>query len=226
MRHSSEDYSYFAYLDVLGYRSLLKEDRENNELVFKEKLINSFNIFNDVNSSIYHYNAISDSIFIRCNNRDRLLDFLSLVKKVYISFIEQGLFLRGGISFGKHFENDRITYSYVLTKAYELEQQVAFYPRIIIDNNIITMMESQKKTLVDSKLILRTGNIYFLNIIDPENWLHIYECAKSMYNTNIESINEDESARIKHMLFQNYLIEMIPSSCEAREPYIKMESSW
>jgi hypothetical protein len=151
---------------------------------------------------------------------------LDLIKKIYIAFIKQGLFLRGGVSYGKHFENDRITYSHVLTKAHELAESVAEYPRVVIYENIVLMLENEKSDLEKSKLILKSGNIFFLNIIDSSNWLEVFDSAKGMYINNKQQINKDERARMKHIWFQNYLIEMKPTNCENKEKYIEIFSSW
>jgi hypothetical protein len=226
MSSSLNDYLYFAYLDVLGYKNFLEDDHKKNELFFKDKLTNAFHIFDDVNGSVFQCKVISDSIFLKCNDRNKFLEFLSLIKKIYISFIEQGLYLRGGVSYGKHFETDRITYSHVLAKAYELEQNVAYYPRVVIDTNIIEMFESSKSDLISSQLIIKTGSIFFLNIVDSDNWVHIFNCAKSIYNANIKNFDINESARIKHILFQSYLVEMMPINSESHEKYIKIERFW
>lgn len=221
MTYSMETYVYFAYLDVLGYKNFLKIDLENSEMKFKDKLLNAFHVFDGVNNAVYRYKAVSDSIFLTCNDREKFIDFLELIKKIYVAFIKQGLFLRGGLSYGKHFENDRITYSHVLTKAHELADSIAEYPRVVIDENIIRMLESKKTDVVNSNLVLKSGNIYFLNIIDTSNWADIFESAKSIYNADIKKINENERVRMKHIWFQNYLFSMKPDNSNDKEIYIE-----
>lgn len=39
MRNETETYTYFAYLDVLGYKNYLTDDLENSEMKFKDKLL-------------------------------------------------------------------------------------------------------------------------------------------------------------------------------------------
>ena len=226
MSNVTETYAYFAYLDVLGYKNYLTDDLKNSEMKFKDKLLNAFHVFDDINNTVYQYKAVSDSIFLKCNNRESLIDFLHLLKKIHVAFIKEGLFLRGGLSYGKHFETDRVTYSHVLTKAHELAEKIAEYPRIVSDKNIILMSEKIRTDLVDSNLILKSGNIYFLNIIDSSNWMDIFESAKSIYISGVEQVNENERARMKQIWFQNYLIEMKPCDCEDKEKYIDFVSSW
>ncbi len=226
MSDDSETFTYFAFLDVLGYKNYLNSDLKKSEMRFKDKLLTAFHVFDDVNNTVYRYKAVSDSIFLTCTNFEKFIDFLELIKKIYIAFIKQGLFLRGGLSYGKHFENDRITYSHVLTKAHDLANSLAEYPRVVIDENIILMLESKKTDIVNSNLVLKSGNIYFLNIIDASNWEDIFESALSIYNNDKIQINEDERARMKQVWFQSYLFEMKPGSCENKEKYIEIFSSW
>ena len=226
MSNVPETYTYFAYLDVLGYKNYLISDLNNSEMKFKDKLLNAFHVFDGINNTVYQYKAVSDSIFLKCTNRESFIDFLYLLKEIYVAFIKEGLFLRGGLSYGKHFENDRITYSHVLTKAHELAEKIAEYPRIVIDNNIILMSEEIKKDILESNLVLKSGNTYFLNIIDSSNWMDIFESAKSIYFNSVEQVNENERTRMKQIWFQNYLIEMKPEDCEDKEKYIEFFSSW
>jgi len=226
MSYDSETYTYFAFLDVLGYKNFLEIDLRNGEMKFKDKLLTAFHVFDDVNSTVYQYKAVSDSIFLKCTEKDKFIEFLELIKKVYIAFIKQGLFLRGGLAYGKHFENDRITYSHVLTRSHDLENSLAEYPRVVIDEYIIQMLESKKTDIVNSNLVLKSGKVYFLNMIDSSNWADIFESARSIYNNDKNQINDDERARMKHVWFQNYLIEMKPGGCENKEKYIEIFSSW
>lgn len=226
MSYDSDTFTYFAFLDVLGYKNFLDIDRENGEMKFKDKLLTAFHVFDDVNSSVYKYKAVSDSIFLTCTKIDEFIAFLELIKNIYIAFIKQGLFLRGGLSYGKHFENDRITYSHVLTRAHDLENSLAEFPRVVIDDNIIQMLEHEKKNIKSSNLVLKSGNVYFLNIIDSSNWPDIFESARSIYNNDKIQINGDERTRMKHVWFQSYLFETKPEGCENKEKYIEIFSSW
>lgn len=89
------DYVYFAFLDVLGYKSYLNEDIQNNALNFKDKLQHAFQVFNDVNGAQYRHKSISDSIFLHCNSEDPI-EFFKLLKKIFVSFAENGVLIRGG----------------------------------------------------------------------------------------------------------------------------------
>ena len=197
------DHAYVAYLDILGYRELLDIDVREGSNIFRDRMIRAFRCFDSVNQSKYQYKAISDSIFICCTERELAQEVLETLRTVFIAFLHEGLLIRGGLSFGQHFQNQTITYSPVLTKAYALESQVAQFPRIMIDTNIIEMFGSLK----DSGLVLKSGENWFLDVVTSDNFKTTWDAANNTHRDNIESIKRNESVRIKHRWFQDYLSE-------------------
>jgi hypothetical protein len=182
-------------------------------------MITAFRVFEGINQTTYVYKAISDSIFIACQNRESAEDFLILLRKVFIAFINEGLLIRGGVSYGEHFQNQTITYSPVLTKAYNLESTIADFPRIMIDSNIIDMFP----TLKDNFITLRTGSYWYLNIATEENYQDLWNAAEVTFNASKQEIEVSEKVRIKHKWFQDYLIEVAEIYRIQRKPsYLKM----
>lgn len=220
------DYAYMAYIDILGYKNLLNLDVKQGTQLFKNKMISAFRVFDGVNQSIYAYKAISDSIFISCHSREAAEDFLVMLRNVFISFLSEGLLIRGGVSYGEHFQNQSITYSPVLTKAYMLESTVAHFPRIMIDDNIVDMFPS----LVNESIVLRTGCNWFLNIATPENYLDLWHFAQHAFSDNKSEIDAHEVVRIKHKWLQDYLLEVAEvCRCQPQARYLgtfdKVEST-
>lgn len=198
------DYAYVAYLDILGYKELLDADVHAGTQTFKDRMTRAFRTFEDINTSRYHYKAISDSIFITCTDRAAAKEFLCVVRDIYISFLTEGLMIRGGVSFGQHFENPSITYSPVLTKAYLLESEIAEFPRIMVDSNLDDMFPELK----NESLILRTGNHWFLNIVTNETFTAVWDAAECAFKSSKPAIQKSERIRIKHRWLQDFLIEV------------------
>ena len=75
-----------------------------------------------------------------------------------------GWMLRGGITIGQFFIDDVMVWGSALVKAYYLEDKVAVYPRIVIDNSIVQEIESEEAL----KEFLRKDfdNLYFLNFLN------------------------------------------------------------
>jgi len=211
------DYAYVAYLDILGYKELLDADVQAGAQTFKDRMTRAFRTFENVNHSVHHYKAISDSIFITCTERAAAKEFLCVVRDVYVSFLVEGLLIRGGVSFGQHFETQSITYSPVLTKAYLLESEIAEFPRIMVDSNVYDMFP----VLKDDRLILRTGSHWFLNVVTNETFANVWAAAKLAYISSKVVIQKSERVRIKHRWLQDYLIEVARKlGIDPPEPYL------
>lgn len=211
------DHAYVALLDILGYKELLGADVGAGTQTFKDKMTRAFRAFETINHSRHPYKAISDSIFITCNERSAAKEFLRVVRDVYVSFLVEGLLIRGGVSFGQHFENQSITYSPALTKAYFLESEIAEFPRIIIDANVFDMFPDLK----DDGVILRTGDYWFLNIVTRETFKKVWTAAEEAYRSSKPAIQKSERVRIKHRWLQDFLIEVSKKfSVDQPVPYL------
>lgn len=198
------DHAYVAFLDILGYKELLAADVRAGTQTFKERMTRAFRTFESVNQSRYAYRAISDSIFISCSERSEAGELLCLLRKVYVSFLTEGLLIRGGVSFGQHFQNQSITYSPVLTKAHALESQVAEFPRIMVDSNILDMYPELKS----ENLVLRSGVSWFLNTVTVDTFDSVWAAAMAACAASKFVIERNERVRIKHRWLQDFLLEM------------------
>lgn len=201
------DYSYMAYLDILGYKQLIDSDIRLGTQTFKEKMISSFKVFDNVNSAKFTRRVISDSIFISCSEREAVFELLKLLREVFCAFLDHGLLIRGGVSYGEHFQNETITYSPVLTKSYLLESKTAIFPRIMVDRNICDMFPS----LYEESFILRTGDSFFLNVLSQETALESLAKSYELYQSQIDQIMISEEVRSKHKWLQDYINDF----CEA-----------
>lgn len=213
------DYVYFAFIDVLGYKSYLDEDISSNSLGFKDRLQSAFQVFNEVNGAQFPHKSISDSIFLHSNSEDPL-EFFKLLKKIFVSFIQKGILIRGGVSYNRHFENSNITYSLALTEAYQLESSAAIFPRILIHQSIIEKLRNQHQTggthlsaIVAEGLLLQEGKSTQLHVLDNGNWNEVYAGCSNIYKQNCVAVDGDNQLRLKHIWLQNYLFNFKPKGC-------------
>lgn len=102
-------YSYVALIDVLAYRSRLENDKKMGQFKLKDDLEGALSVFDTVNSEIFSVQAISDTIILSCNDHNDFLEFISLLKGVFLAFLNKGLFIRGGIAYSKHFQTGKLT---------------------------------------------------------------------------------------------------------------------
>lgn len=196
-------YAYLALLDVLGYSDGLNRDDET----FGNKIYDAFNeVFRYLDMAEYNFEFFSDSIIISCSHQENFIGLLKIIKGTTMSFLKKGFFLRGGIAYDKHIKRGAFTYSHALLRAQYLQPK-ALFPRIIIDNNIIEMFNSANEfpELINSKLICYNNGIYFLNILDKENWSDAYEYASRIFLDNRDYILGKEHELAKHVWFEEYL---------------------
>ncbi len=203
-------YSYVALLDVLGYREYLERDRTTGQFEFKEAMRRALSIFTTVNQVEFGYTAISDTIIVTCSSREKVVDFLRLLKRIQVSFLKEGMFLRGAAVYAQHFQSGNLTYSHALARAYEIEQEAAIYPRIMLDRNIIEMFATTEKEtgLLSSGLVAEWNGAFFVNILDSRNWLAVYSAASEMFERDSAKLVGHESAFAKHVWFENYLFSI------------------
>lgn len=216
---NNESYLYVALIDVLAYRSRLQKDRDSGTLSFKDELQRAMTVLSEVNEADFPYQAISDTIIVSCARRDEFSSFLILLKKMYASFLNQSLLIRGGVAFSQHFKSSNVTYSHALALAYELESQKAIYPRIIIDPNIILMLDQLEIDRSYKLLIAERNGAHFVNVADKDNWSSLYEAALRTYEKDAGMIKGNEEAFQKHLWLQEFLLEH-PCADKVATPYI------
>jgi hypothetical protein len=200
-------YRYFAFLDLLGYRDLIKNDLNNGTEDLRTKLLSAFNSISDINESDVSIKAISDSIFLTLNNETLGFSyFANVLKKLQISFIKNGLLLRGGVAYNKHFENGKVTYSPALVEAYQVESQTAFFPRIVIHSAVIEKLKNEGllSSIIKDRILVQHRNTFQIHFIDDTNWTDLKE-QLSIISSNAESaINQDPKIFAKYWYLQDY----------------------
>lgn len=221
----NSEHLYTALIDVLSYRYRLDRDIQTGNEDFRQDLEQALSVFDGINTSVFGVQAISDTIILTCNSHERIDEFFEIIKKVFFSFMAKSLFIRGGVAYSKHFESGRITYSHAVAKAYELESKSSIYPRIVVDENIVRMHQSSEKLsgFLDNKSVLVQNGIYFLDILDQNNWDEAYTCAKLIYEQDRETILKNENAFLKHAWFETYLFSSNYAGSE-RDRYIESAS--
>ena len=158
-----------AFIDILGFRNYVQQppDKIKHTIhVINDVLSHAINIVRTNNrENIFSIKLFSDCVCIS-SNLDNIQEFLYELAYIQCWFSMHGIFLRGALSKGLHYENDNIIFSQGLIKAYEHEQN-AIYPRIVIERETIQMINSQSTTYV-MKAPDRTSFVDYLNFIYEE----------------------------------------------------------
>jgi hypothetical protein len=129
-----------AFLDILGFRKLVLSNKSialQTINIIDGHINHILNVLKENNEKTFSTKLFSDCICISCEySLENIFYIIYELAFIQLYFSFEGIFLRGALSRGNHFENDRMIFSHGLIKAYELEQ-IAIYPRIIIDKELI-----------------------------------------------------------------------------------------
>jgi hypothetical protein len=170
---------FVCFLDVLGFKekifSIVGDDKKQNDFLSRyiEKVdkivLQSAEIHSDFTTRV-----MSDSIVIACPvAKDKkfalLVDLIDLSCRIQSVLAESGFWVRGAISFGGLFINESHMIGDAIIKAYQLEENHALYPRVIIDPQIIAKYggtTSFCSKVHDSKRFISSGCNEFVRIAE------------------------------------------------------------
>lgn len=206
-----------AYIDLLGMTNRIKTEEKQlvmnklyNLYVFSVKLTKETGIKEnqDIQFKIFSDNIIiAKKLSTSIEQRKRDIRSLLMCAGHFQELTTSdgvGWLLRGGISIGQLFIDEVMVWGEALLKAYYLEDKVANYPRIVIDQNVVT------ETINDKQLAeyLRRDfdNLYFLNFLNDCHFCGemLMNGFKMMQEELGNSIDEKTYQKISwHMNFVN-----------------------
>ena len=189
-----------AFLDILGFKDLVNKSSYNVELQNKLKSVvehlnkiklrnydSKYNINESVGCEVSNF---SDSIIISYpldrNHGGGLFQIIMDCLYLQIELAQVGIYVRGAITSGALYHNERSCFGPALIKAVELEAEMAKYPRIIIEKKCLddgkqyvygnNTIEFESET-IDS-LITKSAdndNIFFINYLVQDGEFHNHE---------------------------------------------------
>lgn len=145
-----------AYLDVLGIRQLIEDNRKGNEHIAIDKIEEMRKIVStssDISDGIedFNYLHISDSFVFVCKPKSviLLIELLSTIQTRIIN--ECNFLLRGAITVGDTIigEDGKFIIGPAYIQAFQLQEDDAIYPRIIADKGVISQLRKSKVSIGD-----------------------------------------------------------------------------
>lgn len=241
-------HSYTLFLDILGYSHKInhvQNDEEANKifslLELIEKLITEYRSLASSNDAYkeyeLHHSFFSDAIVLSFTPKENLkissaeliffnqttLEFIfTWVMNIQIAVLfETGLLLRGGISTKNIFWKDNKVIGPGLIEAYQLEQNEAKHPRIILSKelskdteliNLINSVNSGGDSAYHKHTLLRKDNdIYYYNLVGRL-------LARIVYDSEVPNDVVDDVMAVTHkyLLVQKSTIEHFISESNAK----------
>lgn len=148
-----------AYLDVLGFRSLVEDPKRALDLQdclatiereLTKQLADKKEIYKIVFSDTV---VVATQVVAGSDGRpvvDQFSTFLVRIRNLQFECAKRGHFLRGGVTIGPlHFNHEKPqVVGIAMNRAYDLEK-LAIYPRVIIDPQIICKFAEKRSEFID-----------------------------------------------------------------------------
>lgn len=213
-----------AYIDFLGIKDKMYEDSSFDSLQIIKFLLSGTKRTAGYISSIneignYDIKIFSDNIVIAQKvNKERIGDqIISIVNLIgaiqFWALIQFDFWLRGGITIGELFIDNSIVWGVGLIEAYNIENNLANYPRVILSEKLLRKYETCK---------FETLNLYSLIQEDFDGlWFVDYYYAApnlKMIPLIAESLSEklafyaNKPDRVKQKI--NWTIRLFNSHCQ------------
>lgn len=205
---------FVAYMDILGAKKFINSENSEDYLNKIYQLYNeTISILKANNQNIYRLNTktkiFSDNIIISIPYEEYFGDTTNSINSLYImifvSFfqiiaLKHSLLVRGSIVIDDFYIDENFVYGKALTQAYKLEDEIANYPRIIINPKNISKFN---KSDTQQRILMKdNSNLYYINPFECYfDWIteiekkevlnFISKTLKSMLNkNNDEKINQ------------------------------------
>ncbi len=191
---------YVAFLDVLGFKELVRQSMDNQEIL--NKIDSALNYSRRLQIENYEgtwvmsdygkqVSVFSDSIVISYEMQRSGAAFHILMDLIHLcnDLLGVGMLVRGGVTVGKLIHENNKCFGPAMVEAYGMESDRAIYPRIVVNPLLIERgLEYRSNTWEDEKNYLNgcidmdfDGNMYLdylvqWNEFDDEEIYNLYLC--------------------------------------------------
>lgn len=231
------DERFVAFIDILGFSDVINKTTDSfaeykkikkvlDEIVgiWKDNYygdVARYGVFRDVT-------VFSDSIVISYPLKNSIGGglFHILVDLVHlcIHFLAKDIFIRGGVAYGKVYHDERICFGPAMISAYKLENEMAIFPRIIVDGlalkkgiqfpGIANTPEMEGEYIAN--LLMRDNDsllyLDYLSQVQEFNDIYSYKEFIIRVKEYLEkhlSLNYSIKVRQKYLWFANYYNESV-----------------
>lgn len=221
------------YFDVLGYKNAFEKPEEHKQFLWNMLLsTNSIeSIIRNTNTYIrVQYRTYSDNFLLYFENENideyEALKLLSTIaRKIQLKLLtDHKIIVRGGITVGEFYADDKIVFGQGLIRAVNLEDKIAKNPRIVIDEDCF--QESISKLVETRYLLQDTDGLYYVNYFHSKETLsYLKGYCISLINSNCKyqyNVKDESKIAQKERVITKYLWLLIKfnEACRA----IKEES--
>ncbi|MGC0155514.1 hypothetical protein ACPRNU_23900 [Chromobacterium vaccinii] len=195
------EYGIVGFVDILGFSNIIEEDSKRLEPASLKRILNGLHEAREKSQTEgIRIVSFSDTIILSSElSADHLSKLIEKTIHIQTTLLRQNILTRGGIAFGKHFQNQDTLFSEALIKAYKIETSRAKFPRVVIDADLIDWVINDSETSTEQK---RQIKLKVLKDKDTEFFLD-YLCKKTLA-ASAEVLTKVEAKKITARILEKY----------------------
>jgi len=215
-KFNTEPY-YIAYIDILGYKEIVKRGDEHLAETIDLFLTEAEQIardnqkvcgcITDINEEIF-IKAFADNIII-CTKKYWDILFI-MVGLLQYFMLKKGYYLRGALCHSNLYFGDKFIFGEGIILAHEIESKIAKYPRIILHSSYMKAVNDQK--VVPFSLLASVAGMLPLYLNDFDGYMYV----NYMYIAQFTQLTGYESSIEEMLMFHKEKIERSIKDCEAQ----------
>ena len=222
---------YVAFVDILGFQSKISaigtDDKGFDKVlgalgrILEQKKDNeSDTILNNKDLGV-EVTTFSDCMVISWPAElDNLIPLIVGLIHLQIDLAENDILLRGGVVQGQVYHNDNEVFGPAMNLAYQYESKVAFYPRIIVDADVVKNFRNSLDNeadihLFDGMVKKDFDGFYYIDMLSQDQEFNNPECDYLPWLQHIRSIvveglkNENFSVQSKYQWLKMKLNSLV-----------------
>jgi hypothetical protein len=208
---------FIAFLDVLGFRELLKDADFEKKVQQIVDALEERTEYDRVRHPYLSYLAISDTVIVTAEE-EHSADLLWKICQLQNKLLLLGFCVRGGISFGDvlfYGKPPQNLFGQTLVNAYNNEIERAIYPRVVIDATIEKMIRSDVEARKPGR-----DDIFLLR--DPDGVMFVNQFGRDIVNSN------SRRSKVRDQVPENkkLYVEAIRRGLKTSDTKAKMKWRW
>lgn len=211
--------SIMGIVDILGFKNFVQKEKENSVKTVIEAIRDSIMLNKWAISTTVKYTILSDTIIVYSENvdSDNVFYVIHALGNLQLELLRHRFLCRGALVTAENYINNDIIVSEALIKAHLIEEKIAIYPRIIIDEEVIKIIKPQidsgkimndKKYFTKDAVIRDDDGKYILNTLYliPDIYAYInkdFDYFQNLYEENNMKLYRQSMYEFKKNI-QNY----------------------
>lgn len=230
-------YRIVAFLDVLGFKSMLYEfekealenGNEDDKRLVSQKATDFVNVFREVTNLMdkfdCNYYLFSDNICLTVDphhNNALIVDILFTISNLFRKFSQMGYFLRGGIDYGLMLDEESIAMGVPLANAYIMESEKAIFPRVIMSERFIQFIDDKNldeqnqfniQNFIKKSCEINYVNLFY-NVIKTDDKVMFFKQYKQVIENHLSINKGKENIFMKYKWIANEYNEFLDNYIE------------